>query len=295
MRKGLNSIIIVCCVIFSFNATFAKPLLKDPERAKKIAKKMIDRDDGRTSYNKSVLLSCEFKMSGTKRKCISKPRKKIIETISKDIGKGLKDSINLSLIMYPSSDKGVAFLQKDYDMENKDSEQWMYLPALKKLKRIVSESSNSPKTGALFGSEIAYEDLEKVHLSDYEYSLLGEDAVDGRKVYVLESYPTKKRKPKTSYSSVKLWIDQESYMVLKSESYNRRGLLAKSFFFKKLKKINGIWVSQMMIVVNHKNNRMSMMKIQNVSINLEIPDGLFKTRALKDSSFRESKMKTIRK
>jgi len=270
-------------------------MLKNPKKAKQIAYKMINRNDGKSRYTKTVLLSCAFKKKGGKRKCSSKPRKKVMEGIAKDIGKGGKDSINLSLISFPPSEKGVAFLQKDYDNTAKDSDQWMYLPALKRLKRIVSQSLNSPKTGSLFGSEIAYEDMEKIKLSDYEYSYLGEGKVDGKKVNILESFPTAKRAKKTSYGKGKIWVDMVSYIVLKSESYNRRGKLVKTFYSKKLKKIGGIWVARLFIVVNHKNQRMTMMKTDKIALNINVASGLFEVRALKDASFRESKMRAIRK
>ncbi len=268
--------------------------LKDPAKAKEIAYKMIKRDDGRTSYNRTKVITCAFDEQAGKRKCAGQARTKSFESISKDVGPKLEDTIGLSVIDDPADEKGSAFLQKDYEVPGKDTEQWMYLPALRKLKRIVAESSNSPKTGTLFGSEIAYEDIEKVRLSDYTYSYLGEEVVDGRPCYILESFPTAARAPKSSYGRSVLWVDKANYLTLKSDSYDRQNRLVKSFYSKDIEVIGGVAVVKQLIVVNHKNRRMSLMKLEKVKINVQIPDALFDTRAVQDSAFRESQMGSVR-
>lgn len=268
--------------------------LKEPEKAKEIARKMIKRDDGKTSYNRTKVISCAFEEQGGKRKCSGQARTKSFESISKDVGPALEDTIGLSVIDDPADEKGSAFLQKDYEVPGKDTEQWMYLPALKKLKRIVAESANSPKTGTLFGSEIAYEDIEKVRLSDYVYSFIGEEVIDGRPCYILESYPTASRAPKSSYGRGVLWVDKATYLVLKSDSYDRQNRLVKTFYSKDIEQIGGVYVAKQLIVVNHKSRRMSMMKLEKVKINVAIPDALFDTRAVQDSAFRESQMGGVR-
>lgn len=268
--------------------------LKEPEKAKEIAYKMIKRDDGKTSYNRTKVITCAFEEQAGKRKCSGQARTKSFESISKDVGPALEDTIGLSVIDEPADEKGSAFLQKDYDKPGKDTEQWMYLPALKKLKRIVAESSNSPKTGTLFGSEIAYEDIEKIKVGDYTYSLLGEEVVDGRPCYIIESFPTAVRAPKTSYGKGVSWVDKATYLTIKSDSYDRQNRLVKTFFSKDIETINGIAVSKQLIVVNHKNRRMSLMKLEKVKINIPIPESLFDTRAVQDSAFRESQMGNVR-
>ncbi|MFZ5629232.1 MAG: outer membrane lipoprotein-sorting protein [Spirochaetota bacterium] len=283
---------VIFCLLFS--APLAAQNLKEPEKAKQIAYKMIKRDDGKTSYNRTKVITCAFEEQGGKRKCSGQARTKSFESISKDVGPQLEDTIGLSVIDDPADEKGSAFLQKDYEVPGKDTEQWMYLPALRKLKRIVAESSNAPKTGTLFGSEIAYEDIEKVRMSDYNYSYLGEETVDGRPCYILESFPTAYRAPKSSYGRGVLWVDKASYLVLKSDSYDRQNRLVKTFFSKDLEVIGGVAVAKQLIVVNHKNRRMSLMKLEKVKINVAIPDALFDTRAVQDSAFRESQMGSVR-
>jgi len=289
--------VIQCSLLITLASVFvisAKPDLKQPVKARAFAKKMIDRDDGRSSYNKVLLISCNFSMKAKKRRCSSRPRKKSFESVSKDIGKGKKDTAGLSILIKPASEKGVAFLQKDYDDYNKDTDQWIYLPALKRLKRIVSQSSNSPKKGAFFGSELAYEDMEKIHLNDYYYSYIGDEKIEGRDSWVLEMFPTRKRAPKTSYRKSKTWIDKVSYISLKTEFYNKKSQLAKTMFNRNLTKVKGIWFARQIIIVNHKNHRMSAMQYKSIAVNIPVPESLLKTRSITDAAFRAVKMKAIR-
>jgi outer membrane lipoprotein-sorting protein len=289
LKGGVGTLLALLLIL-----PLAAQQLKEPAKAKEIARKMIKRDDGKTSYNLTKVITCAFEAQGEKRKCSGQARTKSFESISKDVGPALEDTIGLSVISEPADEKGSAFLQKDYEQAGKDTEQWMYLPALKKLKRIVAESSNSPKTGTLFGSEIAYEDIEKVRLSDYNYSYLGEEKVDGKDCYILESFPTASRAPKSSYGRGVLWVDKSNYIAIKSDSYDRQNRLVKTFFSKDIQVVGGVHVARQLIVVNHKNNRMSLMKLEKVKINLPIPEALFDTRAVQDSAFRESQMGSVR-
>ena len=264
------------------------------ETAESIAKKMIDRDDGQSVYSSVVLLTCGFSMNGGKRRCVSGKRKKVFESISMDFDKGERTK-SLSLIQEPANELGVGFLQEDFEQTGKDSQQWMYLPAMKKLKRVVSADDGGPKTGSFFGSEIAYEDVEKRHFEDYSYKLLGEEVIDSRKTWQMEMTPTKARFPKTSYKRSVVWVDQQSFMPLKSDLFDKSGNLAKTFLSKSLKQVKGIWIATRQIVVNHGSSRMSMMKMTSHDVNLEIDPELFSTRSLNDPDFRGSMMKKVRK
>ena len=264
------------------------------ETAETIAKKMIDRDDGKSVYSSVVLLTCGFSQKAGKRRCVSGKRKKVFESIRMDFDKGERTK-GLSLIQEPANELGVGFLQEDFEQTGKDSQQWMYLPAMKKLKRVVSSDDGGPKTGSFFGSEIAYEDVEKLHFEDYTYKLLGEEEIDSKKTWKMEMAPTKAKFPKTSYKRSVVWIDQASYMPLKSDLYDKTDKLAKTFLSKSLKEVKGIWVSTRQIVVNHTSNRMSMMKTTSYDVNLEIDPELFSTRSLNDPDFRGQLMKKVRK
>ena len=261
--------------------------------ADEIGRQMIQRQEGRSQYSRVTVISCSYEEKNGRKKCSSSKRKKIIEQISSLVENGTyKKGINI--VREPASDKGIAFLQKDYEKEKNDSVQWLYLPSLRKVKRIVSAEKNSPKTGTLFGSEIAYEDIEKTFIDDFTFSLVREDSLDNRPVWILESKPTPSRAPKTSYARSLNWVDKESYISLKSELYDRQNKLAKTFFSREIVKIDGIWIAKRMIVVNHHNKRMSMMKTNSIKINQIFPEELLSPKGLSDKNFRDKILEKIR-
>ncbi len=275
-------------------AIFISQSVSATPTAKEIMQKVLDRDDGKTSYSQSQLMSCRFKVKDGKYKCISKPRVKQFEGLNKDIGDNLKDSRGLNIIIKPASEKGMAFLQNDYDDNAKDSQQWMYLPAMRKLKRIISETDDGAKTGSLFGSELSYEDIEKRHINDYTYELLKESTQSKRPVWVIKSTPTPQQATKTSYSYTKNWVDKDRLLVLKIEMYDRQGKLKKTLLNQRVQKVDGIWVAKQLLILNHANQRMSMMRTTKMALNIDVPDALLGTRMLNDASFRESQLKPIR-
>lgn len=260
-----------------------------------IAQKMIDRDDGYSFYTKSLLLSCQFKESATgKRKCSSGKRKKLFEGVGMDMDPKGNVTKALNIIEEPAGEKGMAFLQEDYKESGKDSQQWMYMPALKKLKRIVAADSSGPKTGTLFGSEIAYEDIERIHLSDYTYKLLGEEKINKLDTWILELTPTARRRAKSSYSRSVMWIDKESFISVKGESYDKQNKLAKTYLARDIRKVNGIWFSHQQIVINHKTSRMTLLKVLKAKINIKLTKEIVSSRILDDKDFRNSQLKMLR-
>lgn len=279
--------------LLSWDSAAAKPALNQPDKARRIAEGSLNREDGRSRYEQAVLISCDFHKKDGQRKCSSRPRVKRFKSVSKDVGRAGKDSTSLMVITSPPSEKGSAFMQKDFDKSGKDSQQWLYLPALNKMKRIVSAGSNEPKTGTLFGSEIAYEDLEKRHLADYHYSDNGKDSYRGRPVHIITAYPKPHEKPQTSYSRSKMWIDQKTHIILKSKHYDKRGRLAKTFYSRGITRRKGVWLAQKMIVVNHTKGRMSLLKTKKMAVNATIPEALVSQRALEDAAYRKKQLKRL--
>jgi len=157
-----NKIILTAIVLLTAAAitgVWAQPPLKEGDLAREIAGLNLNRDDGQTLYRQVVLLTCQYAFDNGRRTCRSRPVKKEIENVIVDMNDAVVDERSLGVITSPPSEKNMAFLQQDYHESGKESDQWMYFPAMKKLKRIVSQSDESPKTGSVFGSEIAYDSV----------------------------------------------------------------------------------------------------------------------------------------
>lgn len=272
------------------------PLMSFAQTATEIADRMINRDDGDTIYQKVTLLSCRFKAVGESKKCLSQPRRKVFESVTKDVKTlkdGSRDTIGLSILLEPPDEKGVGFLQKDF-AKDKDTEQWLYLPALKKLKRIVSEGKNKAKTGSFFGSVISYEDIEKIHVTDYQFKLVKTEKVDGRETWLLESVPTPSRAPKTTYGRSLIWVDQETFIPLKTEYYSWSGEHLKTIRSLDLEKIGRIWINRRFVALDHVDSKMSMLQTEKILLNHKIPEDLLGIRALNDPEYREKEITPLR-
>jgi hypothetical protein len=100
-----------------------------------------------------------------------------------------------------------------------DDEQWLYLPATRKVKRIVSGS----KKNRFMGSDFAYEDLRPENLALHSYTLVGTEVVDGHPCFLVEARPTSERQAADSgYSRRRLWIRQDLYVTVKQEYFDKR-------------------------------------------------------------------------
>ncbi len=263
--------------------------------ARTIMQRAFDRDDGRTQVSAQKLSTCRYAMKGKNLVCAEKPRVKKFESIKKDYGPNEKDTRSVSILVEPPAERGIGFLQYDYEDENKDADQWMYLSAFGKVKRIVSGNENEPKEGSFFGSEFGYEDMERPHLDDYTYQLLKEEEVyQGRPCWVVESLPTPKQARKSNYSRSISWIDKERLLTLKSIVYNRQGKRAKRITMRKVKQIDGVWVAMQVNVNNLISKRMSTIKFSHIAINVDVDDSFLTLRTLTDGAFRERHMKTYR-
>jgi len=264
------------------------------ENARGIIQKVLDREDGETQYNVQTVSTCRYEIQGKSIACVEAPRTKIVETVRKDYGVNGKDIKSVSLILEPSSERGIGFLQYDYEDQEKDSDQWMYLSALGKVKRIVSGRSDEPKSGTLFGSEISYEDVEVRHIDDFIYTLLKEEKYSGRDCWVIESVPTPKHARKSNYSKTVQWIDKERLVGYRVLMYDRHGKPVKQLTQSDYILKDGVWVATKMNVKNVQTRRITTMKLDDVAINILVKDSLFTERTLTDDSFREGTMRDVR-
>ncbi len=265
------------------------------EDAETLAEAMIFRNDGATSYRELTLLTCRFSVAGDTRRCASRPVSRTVESVRMDVGERDRDSVELAVVLEPSAERGLAFLQRDFDDPDREVEQWMYLPAMDKLKRIVAESPNRPRTGSVFGSELSYEDAERMQPGDYVFSLDGEETVDGRPCDVLEAVPTAEHAPRSSYSRQRIWVDRETKTPLRREAFDKRTkTLAKSFYARDLTQVGEATVARQELIVNHKTGHMTLARTDQLAVDLAVDESLFEQRALKDRAFREGFLRKLR-
>jgi outer membrane lipoprotein-sorting protein len=123
----------------------------------------------------------------------------------------------LTIFDQPKDVKGTAFLNFSHALV--PDEQWIYLPALKRIKRISSRN----KSGPFMGSEFAYEDMSSFELEKFNFKYLRNEKYEGQDTFVVEQIP---QDPNSGYTKQIVWIDS-LYRVLKQEFYDRKGSLLK--------------------------------------------------------------------
>ncbi len=154
---------------------------------------------------------------------------------------------SLNIFDSPRDIKGTAFLS--YTHALKPDEQWLYLPALKRVKRI---SSNN-KSGPFMGSEFAYEDFTSQEVEKYRYQYIRDEALDGRDTFVIERYPIYKY---SGYTRLLTWLDKEMYQPLKVEFYDRKKSLLKTLTLSDHQQYLGqYWRPNQMRMVNHQTKK----------------------------------------
>lgn len=290
MKKNIIMVTLYLGAVF-----FASVPLSFSMEAREIMQQVLDRNDGTTEISRVRLSSCRVVMQGKKYVCGESPRVKVMDMVRKDYGPREKDHKTITIVLEPASEKGIGFLQYDYEQKGKDSDQWLYLSALGKVKRIVSGNENEPKTGSFFGSEFTYEDMEALHIEDYTYKLLGSEEYQKRECWVIESLPTRDRAPKSNYSKAMDWVDKERDIVLKSVLFNRQGKRIKKFYYGKIETIDKILVPRQIIVFNLETKRRTILTYEKISLNREVHDDFLTRRTLFDGAFRESRLKKYQK
>jgi outer membrane lipoprotein-sorting protein len=176
----------------------------------------------------------------------------------------------------PADVKGTALLTYSHKTENDD--QWLYLPALKRVKRIAS----ADKSGAFMGSEFAYEDLSSQEVEKYTYKYLRDEVVDGEECFVVERYPTAKY---SGYTRQWVWIDKSAYRTRKIDYYDRKGSLLKTLtsggYTKHLERY---WRAGWTLMENHQSGKSTRLEWSGFRFQAGLKDGDFTQEALKRAS-----------
>ena len=175
----------------------------------------------------------------------------------------------------PKDVKGTAFLSHTHVTGADD--QWLYLPALKRVKRI---SSNN-KSGPFMGSEFAYEDLTSQEVDKYTYKYIEDDTANGLQCFVVERYPMDK---KSGYTRQVAWIDQEEYRPQRIVFYDRKGSLLKTLEYAEYQQYQDkFWRAHSMEMKNVQTGKRTKLTWSDFAFGNELDDGDFDKNALKRS------------
>ena len=236
---------------------------------REIMEKVNARDTGDRSITEMEMILIDKK---------GKKRVRKLKTFGLEKG---KDSLSLMFFLSPADVRNTGFLTFDYDESGKDDDQWLFLPALRKTKRIAA----GDKSGSFMGSDLNYSDMTSPDLNLYEYTLMKETKVKGQKVWQIKSVPkTKAEAEKSGYSKSVVFIRQDNYVMIRGVRWVYKKKRNKYLDVRKLEKIDGIWVSTEMHVTTKSGKKTlhkTIMKQKNIHFNQnEVNENLFTIRRL---------------
>ncbi|MEA1875352.1 MAG: outer membrane lipoprotein-sorting protein [Bacteroidota bacterium] len=256
--RNLQFTTVLLAVSFAFG--FGPEVSGQDLTGKQIIEKVYNRPVGDDQ-------TADLLMTLTNRSGDQRIRK--IKQFTKDLGDVEK---KIMFFLSPADVKNTSFMSWSYDSDQND-DQWIYLPALKKTKRISSDS----KSDYFMGSDFTYDDLGDRKLEDDTHKLLREETIDGKECYVVESVPLDED---YMYSKTLVWVNKTNFIGVKKEFFDEDEDLLKILSIKGVKEVSGIWVITNSEMKNVQKNHKTNITLDNVQINTGIAASKFSERMM---------------
>jgi len=255
---GLSfSVLLILVTAFSSNAATPE------EEGLTISKEAKLRDLGWQDSSANMLMKLRNKQGQESVREISI---KSLE-VANDGDKGL------TIFNKPRDVKGTAFLSFSHTVGADD--QWLYLPALKRVKRISSRN----KSGPFMGSEFSFEDLSSFEIPKYTYKYLGDERINDLNSFMVEQDPVDKN---SGYTRRVVWIDKSEYRIQKIDFYDRKNSLLKTLTYTNYKQfLSKYWRAMTMSMINHQNGKSTDLVWDNYKFRVGLSDKDFNKNSLK--------------
>lgn len=224
---------------------------------REIIQNVKDRPDGDTRY-------AEMELTLKKKNGSTRQRK--ITSWAMDEG---KDTKKIMFFTYPGDVKGTGFLTYDYNQIGKEDAKWLYLPAMKKTRRI---SGSSSKTDYFMGTDFTYDDMGSRNVDEDKHQLLREEVRDGHKCWVVESKPIDNHE---IYSRKVSWIRQDCLTAIYVEYYDKLDKLHRVLTVQDIKKVQDFWTICKMEMQNVQTGLSTVIVVKNSQYDIKIDKMLF--------------------
>ncbi len=225
-----------------------------------IARNISDRPDG-------VTVRYDLTMTLTNRSGSVRTRETVI--LRKEDDEARRIAV---FFLKPTNVRGTAFLTYDYKDSARTDNRWLYLPAMRRVRRI----SASDRGDYFIGTDFTYQDIQdstKFSLDDYHFTLAGEDMVDGATLYRLDLQPQSPKIAKElGYSHVVTWVDPENWMPRKADFWDTNDNFLKTITLSDVRQIQGIWTVMRITAENHKTGHKTELLYNEVNYEADIPD-----------------------
>jgi len=186
------------------------------------------------------------------------------------------DNMRMTRFLSPPDVKGTVSLLIEHS--DKDDDIWIYLPALKKVRRLVSNN----KKDSFMGTDFTYADVIGYKVGEWSYKLLREEKVNGQSCYVIEALP-KSDTVKTSNGTSKrvVWLRKDNLMAVKMDYWDESGQLLKNSTFSDIQLVDekrGKWQAMRLEASNVQTGHRTVIKFENFKANQQVKDEFFTTR-----------------
>ncbi|WP_282608628.1 outer membrane lipoprotein-sorting protein [Pelagibius sp. Alg239-R121] len=250
-------------------AVAGKADAEDLPDGREIMQRVVDRDEG--EWVTRTLIMEMTDRSGT-------TRKRETAAFRRYYG---QEKRTVMFYKSPTNVKGTGFLTYDYPEADKDDDQWLYLPALRKVRRI----SASDRGDYFLGTDLTYEDMKKenkVALEDYDFTTIGQEKVDGHTTFIVEGVPVSEEIANELGYSKAVWrVDSAIWISREAEMWDVNGNPLKTIRSTEIEAVDGIWTVHRIHVENHKTRHQTLFRFGDIDYKSEIKDKVFKTRNLK--------------
>lgn len=261
MKSLLTTLIGLAISIFAMTAQAETA----QEKGLAIAEEVELRDRGWGDMSATMRMELTNKQGKVSKRALSIKSKEVPRDGDK----------SLTLFHEPRDVKGTAFLSFSHALE--PDQQWLFLPALKRVKRI----SSSNKSGPFLGSELAFEDIASFEVEKFKYELLKEEKWNGEDYYVVKYIPQYKH---SGYKSQEVWVHKTEYRMDKTVYFDRKGALLKTFEISDWNKyLDKFWRGNLFTVTNHQNGKQTKIFWEDYKFNQGLDDSYFNQNTLKRS------------
>jgi len=189
------------------------------------------------------------------------------------------DTKSLIFFEYPLDIRGTGLLLWNYEDIKKDDDRWLYLPALKKIRRIAGESKND----YFMGTDFTYDDMGGREVDEDIHGLLGQEEINGINCYKVKSISVDKN---DMYSKKIVWVIHEKWVVSRVDFYDNKGKLFKELKATDFRKVNNVWTPFKLHMENFIKNHQTVIEVEEIKYNTEINDQIFTTTTLQRGKIR---------
>ncbi len=181
-------------------------------------------------------------------------------------------SRSLLTFVSPAEVKGVALLVVNHP--DRASDQWMWIPANQRERRIAFQD----RSQRFFGTDFSFEDLEERDVEQFEYAVAGDDSIEGVPCWKIESRP---RKGKSSqYTSSYVWVRKDNYAYQRVENFVKRDVVRR-LKYSRIENTEGIWTARVLEMTDLRRNSRTILTFDRLQYNVPMNDEDFTLQAFR--------------